>query len=463
MSIREKYAQQKAVASPLSSQIQAAEEEMQFGGGVNWLTCEEGLNDFRFFPSTEEGVAFMQLKHTHRLPIEIENEDGTKEIKERKPVFNSRKHGGTKKDIIDEYIDFLEKRETDRLGELKLSKKEFGAQIKAVMKPVNDWQKGIRPEFRWTGYAAKLTWNDDGSLAKKDKGVFDFSFSVGKKADGLAASQDRRGKVAETNPYTSIDKGAILVIDYDKKRDPAEMYRVSLDTDAPIAWDDEDLEWLEAQRSLAEQYIGSYRRLDFNMAIEGLTRFDTRNQFGVMSDPEFKKIIDEISAYYPEDVNEPMIIHPGSDAERRKQEGKDPFKGADASKKEEAPKKEAVKEAPKEEASTSRRRSSEPPAEEAEVGDQLDTMDRSQLLGYIQMNKLDIQVTTDHSEAMIRDFIRTEESLLEQEHDQVEDEEKAGGMTIEETASEEDQATEEIPTTSRRRGGANRDKIAGSF
>lgn len=379
---------------------------MKGGGGINWLSCEEGNNDFRFFPSTEEGVAFMQLRHTHRLPIEVENEDGTKEIKERKPVFNSRTHGGTAKDIVDEYCEFLEKREVDRISQQKLSKKEFGAAIKQVMAPVNDWKKGIRPEFRWTGYAAKLEWNDDGSIKSKEKGVFDFSFSVGKKMDSLAQSQDRRGKVTTTNPFIDIDTGAILVINYDKKRDPAEMYQLSIDPSDPIAWEDSDLEWLDQQRSLAEQYIGSYRRLDFELAMEGLKRFDERNSFGVFDDPAFQAIVEEISGYYPEDVNEPMIIHPGSAAEGAKKEAEDPFEGAELKKKQ-APAEEK-EEAPKQ----TRRRQTAPP-EDAEVGDNLDTMDRSQLLGYIQMNKLDVHATADHTDDQLRDFIRTEESLQE--------------------------------------------------
>lgn len=227
------------------------------------------------------------------------------------------------------------------------------------------------------------------------------------------------------------------------------MYQLSLDAQDPIAWDDSDLEWLEQQRSLAEQYIGSYRRKDFNLALEGLQRFDARNKYGVFDDPEFQKIVEEISGYYPEDVDQPMIIHPGSAAEKAAVESKDPFEGASVEKKvEQTPVEEPVQE-------TAPRRRQAPPAEE--TGDQLDTMDRGQLLGYIQMHKLDIQVTTDHSDAMIRDFIRTEEDLANTAGSEAPQEEAATEpMSIEETGETEQPAGR----AGRRRGSSN---IADSF
>ena len=396
---------------------------MSHGGGKknNWLKTAEGFTDYRFFPSTVGGVNFMFLKKTYRLPIEVEDRDGKKEIKDRKMIFDSVIHGGTAKDIVAEFHKIFEEEALERVRAKNLPKAQFGAAIKAETKVVNDYQTGIKPEFKWTGYAGIVTWTAEGAVKSINKGVFDFAFSIGKKMDGLAAAQDRRGRVTTTNPFISIDDGAILVIDYDKKRDPNEMYRVSLDSSVAVPWSDADLEWLEEQPTIQEKYVGSYRRLDFDMACEGLKRFDERNKIGIFNRPEFQAIVEEISAYYPEDVKEPMIIRAGSKAEQHKAETADPFAGAENKK--EAPKratrKAAVKKeapvkesAPVEEAPVARRRRTAPIEEQKAAQDQFDGMNRSQLLGYIGFKQLAISVTTEHSDDDIRDFIRTEEELM---------------------------------------------------
>tara|TARA_R110000772_G_C13310332_1_gene440658 strand:- start:52682 stop:54142 length:1461 start_codon:yes stop_codon:yes gene_type:complete len=421
-SLRDKYAQ-RVEASPLSSQIKDAEEKMSHGnGGINWLKIQEGFNDFRLFPSIDEESNFIQLKHTHRLPIEEEDRDGNLVIKERKPIFNSRTHGGTPKDVIDEYIAFYERREIDKIKKMDISKQDFGKKVKEVMKPIRYFKTGIAGEFKWTGYGGIISWNEDGDAPSSiEKGVFEFPYSVGKKMDSLAAAQDRRAKVTVTNPFTNIDTGAVLVLEYDSKKDPNDKYAVSLDNEVSIPWSEEDLKWLEDQSPLAERYVGSYRRLDFNMAIEGLTRFDAKHNFGIMADPTFQTIVKEISGYYPADVNEPMIIRAGSKAEKAKEETKDPFDGAEV--KEEAPaakrRRAASSTAPAaEKAAPIVKQQTKPMVDPAIFDndkDKLSLMDRSEILAYIQTNGLNILVTSEHTEDMIRGFIRTEEKLLKAE------------------------------------------------
>lgn len=457
MSIREKYAQRAAEATGLSSQIKDAETDMSHGGKKNnWLKIEEGFTDFRFLPSTVDGVNFMLLKKSYRLPIEVENQDGTKEIKDRKMVFDSVTHGGTPKDVVAEFLRIFDEEALETVRALNLPKAQFGPAIKAEKKVVEDYQTGIKPEFKWTGYGGIVTWTPEGAVKNIDKGVFDFAFSIGKKMDGLAAAQDRRGKVTTTNPFVSIDEGAILVVDYSKKRDPNEMYRVSLDVSVPVPWSDEQLQWLEEQPTLQEKYIGCYRRKDFNMACEGLKRFDERNSLGIFARPEFQIIIKEISGYYPEDEMEPMIIREGSKAEANKAEKADPFEGAElkTEKKAITPKRIPAKKAvlkekvlekvrekatpPVEEAPATRRRRQAAAPAEAEA-DQFTAMERSQLVGYIQFKALDITVTKEMSADDLRDYIRTEEELMLQEQHS-----EASDTSTDQDTSNSDGGTENI-------------------
>lgn len=53
-------------------------------------------------------------------------------------------------------------------------------------------------------------------------------------------------------------------------------------------------EW-QAKKSLKELFVEVYQEKDFNMAVDGLERFDKKWDFGVFNDTEFLDEIEEIS------------------------------------------------------------------------------------------------------------------------------------------------------------------------
>jgi hypothetical protein len=286
--------------SAARAQIQQGEKAIQeYYTNRNYLKVEPGYNDFRIFPALDGG-SFMYLKHTHQMDIES-TRDGKTEIKQKK-VFNSKTHGGTEKDIVDEYVKFVTDRVKEKVGLENISPKEKEEKEKKWLTPVLDWKDGLKPQFNWVMYALKLNYSQsDGKEISSEKGIIDFPFTVGKKIDSLAASYDRPGAVASIDPFSDQNEGGKLVINYDKSKKGGDKYVVTLDTNGKRPITQDEMAWLKDQDSLKSMFTLSYRRKDFNMALDGLRRFDQKHGYNVFKSDTWLAIVEEISNYYPED------------------------------------------------------------------------------------------------------------------------------------------------------------------
>ena len=61
-----------------------------------------------------------------------------------------------------------------------------------------------------------------------------------------------------------------------------------------IAISDKSLEEWEAKKSLKEMFVGVYSQKDFDLAMDGLDRFDTKNKYGIFENQDFLDEIEEI-------------------------------------------------------------------------------------------------------------------------------------------------------------------------
>ena len=390
-------------------------------GGMNYLKVNEGFNDFRLFPSTNPRGSFIYLRHVYKMECQVTDSDGKVELK-KKHIFNSKTHGKTEKDVVDEYIAFTEARVKEQLEMQGLDDAAFKAQLKQRMAPINDWKTGLKPEFKWCGYALQLQFDKQTAQeTSAQRGSIDLAFSVGKKIDALAASFDRRGQVSEIDPFSNPDDGGILVIDYDKKRDPADMYRVTLDTNIKRPLTDEDIAWLGEQRTLEEQYVMSYTRRDFNMAVDGLQRFDQKNGYGTFQNDSFVQIVKEISTYYPADEKVAMRDHgintsanpfdykeqlaqtPAPQAHRSQQGSIHASQGSALQPTQQPAQQPVQPEAVQQQAAQT-------PPSPAQLSP------RDELINYITTKGLQITVHPTHTDDQIRQFIQQEEALLAQEN-----------------------------------------------
>lgn len=342
-------------------------------GIVTHKDLEEGLNKIRIFPAHPESLkkTFMYLKVIHFLPAIVDDKDAKKKHpSDKQPtkvgkitVFNSKVHGGTPKDIVDEYISFATKVLEDTIKDPKKLQDKIDKLVGSFARQVN----GITAVSAWQMYA-KI---NGGELKR-----FEISENIREKMK--KCSHTSADDVIETDPFTDIDEGRLMLLTKltAKGTKPQDMYSVKLDdsfdrqtkmiTFAPLT--NEELEEWANKEKLETLLVNSYKKSDFERAYAGLLLFDELNEFGVFEYEPWIEICNEIAAYYPDEEEE----------------------GATK----------ATAAAPK---SPDGEEEEEEEEEEGLTG--LDGMDRTALKGYIRENKLAITPTKAMSDQHLRDLI----------------------------------------------------------
>lgn len=302
MSLRKKF--QATKISTISEQEKKVDAVMpKQNKRVGYLDIEEGSNTFRIFPSHHPEKSFFYPKTVHWLPQEVEMKDSKgnvvtdrsgkpkTEIK-GKPIFNSRIHGGTKKDIIEEYMLFAEKTLTDECQDPE--------ELKNKLSKLFDWKTGIKPKTSWVMYAKKMKFDVDGKVKSEAFGRLEVPTSVKDKMNELAADGGASGPVV-VDPFTDPDDGKAISVNYDRDETPQNKYKVALLWKFDWTLTDEELEDFEKQEPLYKIFEKSYKRGDFEKALEGLRIFDEKNNFDLFEYSEWTEICEEVSAYYPEE------------------------------------------------------------------------------------------------------------------------------------------------------------------
>lgn len=269
---------------------------------AGYLEIDEGSNTFRIFPSHHPEKSFCYPKTVHWLPQEVEMKDKKGDvITDRsgkpkteikgKPIFNSRIHGGTKKDIVEEYISFAEKTLTDECQDPE--------ELKNKLSKLFDWKTGIKPKTSWVMYAKKIKFDSDGNVKSEEFGRLETPSSVKDKMNELANDGGAGGPIV-VDPFTDPDDGKAITITYDRDETPQNKYKVALLWKFDWTLTDEELEDFEKQDPLYKIFENSYKRSDFEKALEGLRIFDEKNNFDLFEYSEWTDICEEMSAYYPE-------------------------------------------------------------------------------------------------------------------------------------------------------------------
>ena len=283
-------------------------------GSTDKIEIEEGENYIRFYP-VHPGVDsyFILPRMVHFLEIEGPKwEDGemvkdgddnpVMEVRKR-TVYNSRIHGGTEKDIVDEYIKFVQKIADETYGNDKKKKREF-------MKFVNGYNEkgkfhgGIKGTLDYVGYAGQI--NKD-TLQETKFGLVSLKKSV---REGMLAKSNTEAadEGIQTDPFTDPDDGFITLITKDSeagKKDPGKYYSVDFYSKNWIPVKCPLPEGFEARyedmKPLTELFENVYTAKTFEKAMDGLQRFDAEHGYGVFEYDEFLDTCEEISAYYPDE------------------------------------------------------------------------------------------------------------------------------------------------------------------
>lgn len=284
-------------ASALKEQEQSV-NDMLYQKNRKYLRIEDGTNKIRFFPAHPGTSNFIYPKVVSWIPILVEKKDDKgnviKEIM-KKPIFNSRVHGKTKKDLVEEYLKFVTLRITEEIqDETERNKKLF---------PVNNFKGkyNLTNRSSWVAYVKKV--NGDNS---SDFGLIELTVGIKSQMNTIANINDEDAPIA-VDPFSHPDNGKQLKIYKNPKaEDKKKIYTCTLlwqpEYDSPLS--DKELEEFMKFDSLESLFVNSFKRSDFEKQLEGLQIIDQECNFNIFSDDAWLDIVEEINGYYPEEAEE---------------------------------------------------------------------------------------------------------------------------------------------------------------
>jgi len=380
---------------------QVDDEDAMVGAQKNdYLNLEDGKTiKIRIFPAHPGNEDFYVAKKCYWLPF-VTNDGEPR----RGTVLDSKMHGGTKYDVVEEYV--------------KYAKKHVGDDTEKIEALVGTGPKSnsLNPQYTWLCYADRI--NGDDELRAK---VWEFKKMVRDSLNRLAFNEDDDEPI-EVDPFTDVDDGLPIVVTYRKnpnKKKGENFYEVSFPkkvTARPLT--DEEIEYFMTLKPIQE-VVGRYGQKDFEKALEGLQNFDEDNEIGLFEEEDWLNHLEEIKAQYDSDEDE-------------EEEEDKPKRKTKKSEKETRKAKKVVEEPEEEE----EEEEEEQPEETAEAEeDEFTDMDRSELKKYIAKNKLDIVVKKSMSDDDIRELIRAaaskeEEPEEEEEESEEEPEEEPARITL---------------------------------
>ena len=366
---------------------------------TEYLNLEDGKTiKIRIFPGHPGVQDFYVAKKCYWLSFvggDGETHRGT--------VLDSKVHGKTKFDVVEEYV--------------KWAKKKVGNDADKLEALVGNGPKSnsLNPQYSWLCYADKI--NGDDQLRAK---IWEFKKMVRDAMNKLAFSEDE-DEVIEVDPFTDPDEGLPIMVTYRKnpnKKKGENFYEVSFPKKVsarPLT--DEEIEYFMTLKPLNE-ILSKYGMKDFERALEGLQNFDEENGIGLFDDEDWIEHLEEIKAQYDSDDSEE------DSAPKKKTAVKKAVKKAYA-------KSEDDEEEEKDEADDEEEDDEEADDEEEndEDGDEFDSMDRVALKKYITANGLEISVKKSMSDDDLRNAIRAaaksddaDEADDEEEDDETEEE-----------------------------------------
>ena len=357
----------------IKSLKKAAEEDEKMLGISNneYLQLEDKKTiKIRIFPAHPGLDSFYVRRKCYWLPFQ--KNDGEMG---RTSVNDSVIHGGTKMDLIDEYV--------------KAAKKAIGSDTEKLEAITG--RDGLLPAYSWICYADKV--QPDTELKAK---LWEFRKSVRDALNRLAFTEDD-DEAIETDPFTDIDEGLPVMVGYNKnpnRKKGENYYDVAFakkPTPRPLS--DSELEYFSGLKPLNE-IIGTYTIADFDRALAGLQIFDEENEIGLFDDDEWLEKVEEIRAQY--DSN-------GSDDE---DEGKNKKPAKKVVKSKKAEKEEEDDDDDSDDSDSDDDEDDEDGEGNDDSDDEFDDMERSELKNYIKEKGLEITVKKSMSDDDLRDAIR---------------------------------------------------------
>lgn len=287
-------------ATPLSTVNSTVTETKQYdtfyGGSSDYAPFfknVEGVTIKRVLPAHEPGDSPYVPMMTSMLECEVEDrKDGVvigKKIAKKK-IFIATLHAGSKYDIIDEYI-----KRVYALAEQYQDKDERSRFLNPITgyRMGKQWVSGIRPQLEYVYYALINGQIYRDSLKPKQMET------LNKESAEMCAQDDTAAIDIFSDPTTGYP------IQWSREKDEngktVEVLK-ALPLPRTMSWDqyfekyavpDKVLEDLLKLPSLKSLYVGSYRKKDFEYALDGLKRFDQNNNYNIFADEDYLDYIEK--------------------------------------------------------------------------------------------------------------------------------------------------------------------------
>lgn len=313
---REKYAKPVALETINEGldEAKANSVSAKGGGGGDFTktvyhTLEEGDNWFKIAPAHDpEKSAYVPMCVSK---LEAEGDvwkDGErtdeKEVKLRN-VFIATVHSPkdkngkliVSKDPIETYIKHLNKLVNEQYQDKEEKDKKL-MPLKGYRDKAQKWHFGIRPDHKIATWA----WNKQWQI-----GRLDLSAKQRKQMDVLCIAESAEDTIA-VDIFSPLEEGFPIIFtktttgegkakktEYTTRKEALknrqtwdQFWEANTPSDAACE------EWAN-KKSLDEMFVGVYSKRDFEMAVDGLERFDAKWKYGVFEDQEFLDEMEEIS------------------------------------------------------------------------------------------------------------------------------------------------------------------------
>lgn len=386
----------------------AEEDEKMLGISSNeYLQLEDKKTiKIRIFPAHPGVESFYVRRKCYWLPFQ--RNDGEMG---RTSVNDSVIHGGTKYDLIDEYI--------------KAAKKFINGDSEKLEAITG--RDGLLPSYSWICYADKV--QPDTELKAK---LWEFRKVVRDALNRLTFTEDE-DEAIETDPFTDIDEGLPVMVSYNKnpnRKKGENYYDVAFaKKPTPRQLTDAELEYFSTLKPLNE-IIGKYTMQDFDRALAGLQIFDEEHEIGLFDDDDWLEKVEEIRAQYDSEDDEDDGKHKSAKkTSKKKSDEDDEDEDEKPAKKKSSKKSDDEDEDEEDEKPAKKGKAKQQPEPEDEDedddndsdsdedDDELDGLDRSELKKYIKENGLEVTVKKSMSDDDIREAIRAAQKSDEDDED----------------------------------------------
>lgn len=282
----------------------------------DYHTIDEGYNYFRMMPPhPDDGpdAPSLQPKAVYWLECKVEEKDSEGKGKgtyvwSRRPIFDSRIHGGTEMDIVDKYIEFTRRKVYEEIQDKEEARKKLSPLLGWRSKD-GKWNQGILISSSYVCYATK------GEIKPETLGRLELWDSDKKELEKLNIVEESDEPI-QTDLFSDPDEGSQFIIKRIKQDGKwvnvfsKPEFRPRPGGDVAKQYDeflisqkvpDAVLMKLDEMEPLSKQFRNSYKRSDFERAFEALKRFDEKNGYHTFENDEFLEIVATIDSYYPED------------------------------------------------------------------------------------------------------------------------------------------------------------------